>query len=125
VLIWDREIAVLTCPHCQKRLLHVHRRLYEKLFYSDIYICSSCGRRVGARRASQLFLFSTHARCIQCGSFAVARLVKPDTVDPFTRNPLGRVQRFLGAPVYRCRPCRVQFYEWRPLRQGGESMSPD
>ena len=107
---------MLTCPHCRKRLLHVRRRPVEKLLYSDMYACSACKKRVGARRASLLFLFSKHTRCIKCGSSEVARLAKPDRVDQFTANRWGLVQRLLGAPVWRCSPCRIQFYDWRPAR---------
>jgi hypothetical protein len=104
------------CPHCRKRLLRVRRTLLEKLLNSDMYACSGCRRRIGARRPSLVFLFSKHACCIQCGSAStIARLEKPDRVDQFTTNWLGRVPRLFGAPVYRCSPCRVQFYDWRRL----------
>jgi len=106
-----------TCPHCGKRLLRVRRTLFEKLLHSDIYVCSGCRKRVGARRPSVVFLFSKHARCIQCGSSEVARLAKPDKVDSFTTNALGLAQRLVGAPVCRCSPCRVQFYDWRRIKQ--------
>ena len=105
---------MLTCPHCHKRLLHVRRRPFEKLLYSDVYACSGCKKRIGARRASFIFLFSKHTRCIVCGSPQVARLAKPDRVNQFTTNRGGLVQRWVGAPVWRCSPCRVQFYDWRP-----------
>jgi hypothetical protein len=106
---------MLTCPHCHRRLLHVRRTLFEKLWNTEMYACAGCRKRMGARRVSLLFLFSKCTRCIECGSAEVARLVKPDRVDSFTTNPLGRVQRLLGAPVCRCSPCRVQFYDWRPV----------
>jgi ssDNA-binding Zn-finger/Zn-ribbon topoisomerase 1 len=107
-----------TCPHCRKRLLRVRRTPFEKLLHSDMYSCSGCQRRVGARRPSLVFLFSKDARCIQCGSpSTVARLSKPDKVDSFTTNWLGRAPRFFGAALCRCSPCRVQFYDWRGVKQ--------
>lgn len=104
---------MLTCPDCQKRVLLVRRTLPEKLWNVHMYACSGCRRRVGVLRPSLVFLFSRRTRCILCGSPDVARLAKPDTVDEFTSNPLGRIQRCMGAPVWRCSPCRVQFYDWR------------
>jgi uncharacterized protein with PIN domain len=111
---------MLTCPHCRKRLLRVRRTPLEKLLNSDMYACSGCRRRVGARRPSLVFLFSKYARCIQCGSSEVARLAKPDRVDQFTTNWLGLAPRYFGAPLYRCSPCRVQFYDWRQVRQASQ-----
>ena len=116
---------MLTCPHCRKHAPRVRRTLLEKLLNSDIYACSGCRRRVGLRRPSLIFLFSKHTRCIRCGSFNVARLMKPDTVDEFTRNPLGLVQRWVGAPVRRCSPCRVQFYDWRGVLQHSKALPPE
>ena len=110
-----------TCPHCRKRLLRVRRTLFEKLLHSDMYACSGCRRRIGARRSSLVFLFSKYARCIQCGSSStIAQLAKPDRVDHFTTNRWGLVQGLFGAPVYRCSPCRIQFYDWRRLRQSAQ-----
>jgi DNA-directed RNA polymerase subunit RPC12/RpoP len=109
--------AMLTCPHCRKRVLRVRRTPFEKLLNSDVYACSGCRRRIGARRSSLVFLFSRYARCIECGSSStIARLAKPDRVDRFSGSWLSRAPRFFGAPLYRCSPCRVQFYDWRQVR---------
>jgi hypothetical protein len=110
-----------TCPHCGKRLLRVRRTLFEKLLHSDMYACSGCRKRVGALRPSLIFLLSKHARCILCGSSEVARLAKADKVDSFTTDVLGLAQRLVGAPVCRCSPCRVQFYDWRRVRSSSSS----
>lgn len=104
------------CPHCRERFVQVRRKLWERVFYSDAFICKKCRRRVRALRGNLAYLFSSYARCVRCGSYGVSRLMKPDRVDGFTRNPLGLVQRLLGAPVCRCSPCRLQFYDWRRLR---------
>ncbi len=119
---------MLTCPHCKKRLLRVHRRLFEKLLYSDMYECSSCERRVGtvhrALYANSRFLFSRYSRCVKCGSEAVQRLAKRDKVDGFSNNPLAWAQLLAGAPVNRCSPCRLQYFDWRKPRPGANPTAP-
>ena len=106
-----------SCPHCHKRLVRVHRGMLHKLFYTDMYICSGCTRRVGLWRSTLIFLFSRHSRCIQCGSHAVHRVAKWDRVDRFTRNLLGLAQSLVGAPIFRCGGCRLQYLDWRHARE--------
>jgi hypothetical protein len=82
-----------------------------------MYECPKCNRRVGAYHnflySHVRFLFARHSRCIRCGSEAVQRLKKRDKVDGFSHNPLALVQAVTGAPVNRCSPCRLQFFDWR------------
>jgi hypothetical protein len=85
-----------------------------------MYECPKCNRRVGSYYrplyAHCRFLFSRHSRCIGCGSEAVQRLAKRDKVDGFSKNPLALIQALTAAPVNRCSPCRVQFFDWRMPR---------
>jgi hypothetical protein len=112
--------AVQTCPKCDLRLLRVHRKLWEKLFYSNMYRCGGCERRSGEVHIGLLaqvrFIFSRYSHCIRCGSDAVQRLAKRDTVDGFSSHPLALAQVLLAAPVNRCSPCRLQFFDWRKPR---------
>jgi hypothetical protein len=48
----------------------------------------------------------------------VQRLKKRDKVDGFSQNPLALMQVLIGAPVNRCSPCRLQFFDWRKPREG-------
>jgi uncharacterized protein with PIN domain len=111
-----------TCHHCGKRLVRVHRKQFEKFIWSDMYECVGCKRRAGVNHRALYvnghFLFSRYSRCIRCGSEAVQRLKKRDKVDEFSKNPLALVQAILGAPVNRCSPCRLQFFDWRKPRPG-------
>ncbi len=110
-------------------MLRVHRRIYEKLVYSDIYFCAVCERRVGSLHrglyAHSRFVFSRYSRCIRCGSEAVERLAKRDPVDNFSKSPLAWAQFLLGAPVNRCSPCRLQYFDWRKPRPGASVASAD
>ena len=115
-------MVMMPCPRCGKRLVRVHRTALEKLLWSDMYECSGCKRREGTYHRSLYahcrFLFSRHSRCIRCGSEAVQRLKKRDKVDGFSQNPLALMQVLIGAPVNRCSPCRLQFFDWRKPREG-------
>jgi len=106
--------------------MRVHRTMVEKFVWSDMYQCSGCRRRVGTYHRSlyaySRFLFSRYSRCIRCGSEAVQRLKKRDKVDGFSQHPLALVQALTGAPINRCSPCRLQFFDWRKPRPGA---SPD
>jgi hypothetical protein len=107
--------------------VRVHRNVLEKFLWSSKYECSDCKRREGAYHryiyAHWRFLFSRHSRCIRCGSEAVERLKKRDKVDGFSLNPLALIQVLTGAPVNRCSPCRLQFFDWRKPREG--AITPD
>jgi hypothetical protein len=112
------------CSPCGKRLVRVHRTALEKWLWSDMYQCSECRRRAGTYHrhlyAHCRFLFSRKSRCIRCGSEAVQRLTKRDKVDGFSQNPLALIQILIGAPVNRCSPCRLQFFDWRKPREGAD-----
>jgi hypothetical protein len=107
--------------------MRVHRTPLEKFVWADMYECLKCNRRVGTYYSSLYgpwrFLFSRHSRCIRCGSETVQRLVKRDKVDHFSRNPLALIQAPTGAPVNRCSPCRLQFFDWRMPRLGADPDS--
>ena len=102
--------------------MRVHRNLLERWLWVDMYECPGCKRREGSYHrylyAHWCFLFSRHSHCIRCGSGAVQRLKKRDKVDGFSRNPLALMQALVGAPVNRCSPCRLQFFDWRKPREG-------
>jgi hypothetical protein len=111
---------MVNCPHCSKRIVRVHRKPLEKILYSDMYDCGECQRRVGAYHhlffGHFRFVFSRYSCCIRCGSAAVQRLEKRDRVDAFSSSPLAWVQMLVGAPVNRCSPCRLQYFDWRQPR---------
>jgi hypothetical protein len=107
-------------------MVRVHRTVLEKWLWSDMFQCPGCKRREGSYHrylyAHWCFLFSRHSHCIRCGSDAVQRLKKRDKVDGFSPNPLALMQAVVGAPVNRCSPCRIQFFDWRKPR---EAAAPD
>jgi hypothetical protein len=46
---------------------------------------------------------------------------KRDAVDTMNRNPFRTFQQFLGARLYHCEACRLQFYDLRgPVAPKGD-----
>lgn len=108
------------CPDCGTQLSRVHRSRVEKLLFSNVFRCERCARRL--RRAHRVihvdvtFYLSTYTRCIRCATPDVRRSARLDRVDSISRHPLSVVQRLFGAPINRCFSCRVQYFDWRPVR---------
>ena len=119
----------LKCPVCGGGMTRAHRRLPEKVVYSDAFTCSRCKVRLGWYHPFVFlilrqfrFVFSCYARCVRCGKQeSISRLEKRDYIDSVSKNPLALFQRLLGAPINRCSPCRLQFYDWRRPRPGSST----
>ena len=119
----------LKCPVCGGGMTRAHRRLPEKVVYSDAFACSRCKVRLGWYHPFVFlilrqfrFVFSCYARCVRCGKQeSISRLEKRDYIDSVSKNPLALFQRLLGAPINRCSPCRLQFYDWRRPRPGSST----
>ena len=101
------------CPDCGTHLARRHRRPLERILYSNRFFCPECGRRWAQRRVPLWFIFARHTRCIQCGTPQVERASKPDRIDAFSRRLFSRLMHLGGAPLYKCRACRLQYYDWR------------
>lgn len=108
-------------PDCGTRLFRVHRTPLEKLVYSEAFRCDACGERVRyAHRVlgvTAAFYLSAYTRCVRCATFDVRRGARLDRVDSVSKHPLSVIQRLLGAPINRCFACRLQYFDWRPLRR--------
>jgi hypothetical protein len=118
------------------RMVRIHRASIQKLIYSECFKCLECKLNLARQRlllqhfhSSLSFIFSRHSRCPQCRSTAVHRLPKRDHIDSLASNPLGLVQALVRAPLNKCPPCRLQFYDWRRPhpnnRAGGHAPGSD
>jgi hypothetical protein len=91
-----------------------------------VFQCLKCKRKTKIPKYPALFLLSLHRSCPKCGTPQLDRLRKRDKIDPLYLNPLSLVQRLLGANIYWCPFCRVQFYDLRPpwpVRRAGVRQS--
>jgi len=91
----------------------VRRRLIEHLRYGAVYRCHRCHVRVGISRWWTLLL-AFHRCCPKCGGTRLECLKHRDRIDPLYKNPLSLVQGLLGAKLWWCPRCRIQFYDTRP-----------
>ena len=103
---------MLHCPTCQGRLRRVHRSLSEKLLYAAMYECGKCHTRKPEPRWYALYL-GDYPRCPRCGTYRVTHLLARDKIDKMLTGPINYAQFLLGADLYHCRYCRVQFYDVR------------
>ena len=105
-------------------MTRLHRTIVQKVLYSQLLHCRSCGRRVGELRpmvnAKWSFLVSRYTRCIRCGSANVHRVKRRDRIDSVSTNPLSQALRLTGAPLNKCPACRLQYYDCRPLAPDAE-----
>ena len=56
------------------------------------------------------------ATCPECGNPRVKRLAKLDCIDRISETAWSALQQHLGGGLYRCTPCRLQFYDCRKAR---------
>ncbi len=102
------------CLHCGGSLRRLHRTFREKLTLLAVYRCQDC-RRIHKEPRPYTFRFGKETRCPRCGTQRLRRLNEPDRIDPFQRSMLAWLDKLLGAKLYHCRFCRIQFYDHRSL----------
>jgi DNA-directed RNA polymerase subunit RPC12/RpoP len=119
VAVWSLKV----CRHCGGTLTRVHRTLAEKLNQSQVFKCRHCGER---QSIGGLLLIDRgkYASCPSCGSYRVSVRQTPDKIDKMYSSPSSIFKRIFGGTLYRCRYCRIQFYDLRPLRNQPEE-NPD
>src|SRR4029079_5312355 len=120
---------MLQCSLCGRPLTRVHRTFAERLLYSQVVGCK-CGYRSGklhdhlavlVPRRTLRFVLSSTTCCIKCGRDDIERMVKRDRVDSMSRHLFSRIVRFTLAPLNRCPACRLQYYDWRPVKPAATS----
>jgi DNA-directed RNA polymerase subunit RPC12/RpoP len=92
----------------------VHRTLAEKLTQNRVYECAACGER---QSSGGWLLIDTEdlANCPSCGTYRLTLRRTPDKIDRMYSSPSNFFKRIFGGDLYRCRYCRIQFYDRRPL----------
>jgi len=78
------------------------------LVYKRTYTCP-CGKTT-----VHIPHISPVVRCPKCGRTDLKRRRERDQIDRMLRNPFRYAQRFLGATLWHCVLCRIQFYDFRP-----------
>ena len=100
------------CDNCGKQMLRSHRTMIQRLVYAKLYKCTRCQTAAGYPRAWTLH-FSLVPHCPRCGTERLSVRRELDKIDSLRRTPIGLVYRLLGARLYHCHSCRLQFYDLR------------
>jgi transposase-like protein len=85
--------------------------------YRSVYACDACGAHEAHRHKLVRRYLSIHCRCPRCWSEHLEVFGKRDRIEGFHKSFLRRMQSWLGAPLYYCAGCRLQFYDARPRRR--------
>ena len=114
------------CLRCGEGLTRSRRNISEKLYYSLVFKCRSCGLRVGEKH-NFLNYFARHTRCPRCGTAEVEKRTTRDRIDKVLKTPISLVQAMLGGTLYHCVFCRIQFYDLRsrPPKSSSEQKASE
>ena len=109
---------MIDCPVCGGKFARIPRGAFGKIFDRAVYKCRACGETRHRRRVF-LAVFHRYCECPKCGNRDLNRLSGKDRIDAVTKNPLRRVLKLLGCPLYHCTFCRFQFRDWRRRERDG------
>lgn len=118
----------MQCPECNSTHVSRQRRTAgERREYSAVFACGDCLHRFGISRLRRTFEFvvpsflrmpwiTLHARCPKCADMRVGIQRERDYIEDFCANPFRLLQRLLGARLYYCKYCRLQFHDVRSTK---------
>jgi hypothetical protein len=122
----EGKISQMQCPMCKSSHVHRERRTPEERWkYAAVFECYDCHQRIGISYLRQLPRLSVwhflrmpwitfHVRCPRCGEMQLKVLRNRDYIEGYENNPLRIIQKLLGAKLYYCWECRLQFHDLRP-----------
>ena len=90
----------------------VHRTLLQKCLYRKLYQCRGCGS-IHRQQRTLLLWFGGSAKCPLCGGQRVTRAIKREPGLVLYWNPINLVQALIGAKLFTCSRCGLQFYDRR------------
>lgn len=107
------------CVACGGRVVRVSRTFAQRFVYSSIHECEQCKARQVNRKSFKIDFHSS--RCPHCRTERLTVFKKRDGIDKLYKGPLSILQGLLGANLYHCPVCRLQFYDLRGLSETAES----
>jgi cytoskeletal protein CcmA (bactofilin family) len=100
-------------------VVRVSRTFVQRFVYSSIRECKQCKGQQVNRRSFKIDLHSS--RCPHCHTERLTVFKRRDGIDRLYKGPLSILQGLLGANLYHCPVCRLQFYDLRGLSEAAES----
>ncbi len=110
------------CRSCLGPLYRQRRNWPQCLQYSSLYQCGQCGQFTPESRNWLLLDLSPTVSCPRCTTPKLKIQRKRDSIEGFQRGLWRWVQGLMGAKLYYCRPCRLQFYDLRRRQPDVESI---
>ncbi len=89
--------------------------MLDKFRYSAVYRCHKCNEKMVITRP-YVYRVTLHTCCPRCGNSELKKLEKRDRIDEMYSSLISALGHFLGAPLYWCQFCRLQFYDFRPRK---------
>ena len=105
------------CPCCGEAMRRSRRTLAERVLFAQAQCCTKCATRCRLSRWRSL-RDSRYVSCPRCAGQNLRVFSRIDRIEGMQRNPLRWIERLLGAPLYYCAACRLQFFDVRPLLRG-------
>ncbi len=103
-----------SCIECGHRATRRRRGIFRKIACRATFECDHCGLNWNEFRP--LFaIFQRYCQCPRCHNRDLTRLAARDRLDRMHPNPLRLLAGLLGASLYHCTFCRMQFRDWRGL----------
>lgn len=108
------------CFKCGHRAIRRRRGFWEKVLRESCYHCDNCGTDWKEYR-SFIAIFQRYVHCPRCYTYDLTKLSRRDKIDRMSSNPLRFLLLLVGAPLYHCTFCRMQFRDWRSLNPERQS----
>lgn len=108
----------MVCSKCGENAVRMARSGMDRLRYTAIHHCPHCEVDFGTP-ARWMHLVSLDRCCPKCGGTQLENLKRRDGIDPMYKNPLSLLQGLLGAKLWWCPLCRIQFYD---IRRGKDQI---
>jgi hypothetical protein len=108
------------CAKCGRKTSRRRRSVVLKILSRASFRCDDCGTTSHFYRPV-IAIFQRWCQCPLCHNRQLTIRRKRDNIDRMSSNPLRRLLRLFGFPIYHCTFCRYQFRDWRKLdRNRGE-----
>ena len=104
----------MACYKCGRQTSRRRRSVILKIVSRASFRCDDCGATSNFYRPI-IAIFQRWCQCPLCHNRRLTVHRKADKIDRMSSNPLRRLLRLFGFPIYHCTFCRYQFRDWRKM----------